>query len=210
MAAHCHHQIALNNWSDDPLANRESGLRFARQALQFGADDPVVLAYAGFVLGWFGEEIDAALRLVERALALNPSYALGWGRSGWLNVYAGRTEIAIDHFENALRLDPRGNRALQLTGIGMAHFFNKRFEEAWKKLVLSLEELPTYIATYRFLAACYAHMGRLREAGEVVERLRAMDPAVLERAEIAARFRNPEHRELYLSGLRLALGEQAP
>jgi pentatricopeptide repeat protein len=57
--------------------------------------------------------------------------------------------------------------------------------------------------TYRVLAACYAHMGRLDEAREIVRRLRAITPVVV---ESAMRYRNPEHRELYLSGLRLAAG----
>jgi class 3 adenylate cyclase len=50
----------------------------------------------------------------------------------------------------------------------------------------------------------YAHMGRLDDAREVVTRLRAVASLVIPDAR---RFRNPEHRELFLSGLRLAAGE---
>jgi hypothetical protein len=38
----------------------------------------------------------------------------------------------------------------------------------------------------------------------MVRRLRAITTVVVERA---TRYRNPEHRELYLSGLRMAVGE---
>ena len=55
--------------------------------------------------------------------------------------------------------------------------------------------------TYRILASCYAHMGRLDEAREIVGRLCAITPAVM---EPGTRYRNPELRELFLSGLRLA------
>jgi hypothetical protein len=58
--------------------------------------------------------------------------------------------------------------------------------------------------TYRVLASCDAHMGRLDDAREIVRRLRAITPAVM---EPATGYRNPELRELYLSGLRLAAGE---
>ena len=58
--------------------------------------------------------------------------------------------------------------------------------------------------SYRLLAACYAHMGRLDDAREVVERLRAFTPVIV---PPALPIRNPEHRELVLSGLRLAAGE---
>jgi hypothetical protein len=47
-------------------------------------------------------------------------------------------------------------------------------------------------------------MGRFGEAREIVRRLRAITPVVVEGA---TRFRDPDHRELFLSGLRLAAGE---
>jgi len=40
----------------------------------------------------------------------------------------------------------------------------------------------------------------------IVERLRAISPVVVPDASF---LRNPEHRELFLSGLRLAVGEAA-
>jgi hypothetical protein len=47
-------------------------------------------------------------------------------------------------------------------------------------------------------------MGRLDDAREIVERLRALTPVVLPGL---VPYRNPEHRDLFLSGLRLAAGE---
>jgi len=47
-------------------------------------------------------------------------------------------------------------------------------------------------------------MGRLDEAGEVIRQIRTITPLVM---PTAAHWRNPEHRELFLSGLRLAVGE---
>jgi len=61
------------------------------------------------------------------------------------------------------------------------------------------------LETYRYLAACYAHMGRLDEAREVVARMRAVTSVIVPNASY---LRNAEHRELYLSGLRLAAGEE--
>ena len=81
----------------------------------------------------------------------------------------------------------------------------RRFDQAATKLLASLEQIPTFAVTYRFLASCYAHMGRLDEARAIVERLRAITPVVL---PTVIPYRNPEHRELFLSGLRLAMGEE--
>jgi hypothetical protein len=50
-------------------------------------------------------------------------------------------------------------------------------------------------------------MGQLEEAREIIKRLRAITSvAIPPNARI---LRNPEHRELFLSGLRLAAGEAA-
>jgi adenylate cyclase len=207
LMANCYHKIDGHGWTDDPAATRREGLRLARQALLSAADDPAVLNYAGLVLGWFGEDIDASIQLVERSLALHPSYADGWRRSGQLNLYAGRTATAIQQLGTSLSLDPRGNRGVRLSHTGVAQFFDRHFDEALKKFLLAIGENPSIITAHRFLAACYAHLGRLREAHDAVERLRAMNPAVWPNT---VPYRNPEHRELFLSGLRLALGEEAP
>ena len=71
-------------------------------------------------------------------------------------------------------------------------------------LLLSLQEKPNWVPTYRFLAACYAQMGRHEEAGEAIKRVRALSNVVV---PAATHWRNAEHRDLYLSGLRLAAGE---
>jgi adenylate cyclase len=156
------------------------------------------------VLGFFGENVDAAVALMDRSLALNPSFAEGWYDSAVLRNFAGQPDLAITHFETSLRLNPRDRKARHLTGIGVAHFLNRRFDEAETKFVISLEELPTWAVTYRFLASCYAHMGRLGEAQGIVARLRTITPVVVPKL---VPFRNPEHCELLLSGLRLAAGD---
>jgi adenylate cyclase len=89
--------------------------------------------------------------------------------------------------------------------IGQAHFFSRRFGEAVPKLLLAIQEDPNYPVPYRSLAACYAQMGRLDDARDIVSRLRGITPAVL--ADVGY-LRNPGHRELFLSGLRLAAGEE--
>ena len=164
-------------------------------------DDPDVLAYSGFALGYFGEDISLAMALIDRALKLNANFARGWFWSGWVRLYAGEGETAIKHFETSVRLSPRDRWAIHLTGIGIAHFFAHRFDEAAAKLRVSLEEIPGHATTYRFLAACYAHMGKLDDARNILERLRALTPVIM---PSLTNFRNPEDRALLLAGLRSA------
>jgi adenylate cyclase len=104
-------------------------------------------------------------------------------------------------FEKYLRLSPRERLLGYLNGIGISLFLCRRFEEASASLHESLEWLPNNTLTSRFLAASYAHLGRLDEAREIARRL---GPAFL---DDGLRFQNLEQRELYLSGLRLASSE---
>ncbi|HMD66251.1 MAG TPA: tetratricopeptide repeat protein [Stellaceae bacterium] len=204
LAAHSHQFLAANDWADDRETNRRKGLDLARRALRFAPDDPDVLAFAGFTIGFLGDDINVAIRLIERSLALNPSFARGWLLSGILRNLAGDPDLAIEHFATSLRLSPRDRIGNPGTGLGAAHFFSRRFDDAAAILLSSLEQAPTFAVTYRFLASCYAHMGRLDEAREIVKRLRAITPVVV---PSVIPYRNPEHRELFLSGLRLAAGE---
>jgi tetratricopeptide (TPR) repeat protein len=155
------------------------------------------------VLAQFGEDIGAMIGLVDRALALNRSFARGWYVSGNLRAWAGQPDIVIEHVETSLRLSPRERIGDPLAVMGVAYFCKRQFDEAASKLLLAIQDNPGSSLTYRFLAACYAHMGRLDEARATVAKLRALTPLVVPRDQP---WRNPEHRELFLSGLRLAAG----
>jgi len=203
-AAFCCHRLLLDGRSEDPVADRRKGADFARRALEVAGDDPGILANAAQALAYFGADIGAMMVLVDRALVLNPSFARGWHISGALRNWAGQPDVAIEHIEAALRLSPRARVGTPLLQIGYAHFFSRRFDEAVPKLLLAIQEDPSFPSPYRTLAACYAHMGRLDDAREIVTRLRAITSLVV---PDLSQYRNAEHRELYLSGLRLAAGE---
>jgi tetratricopeptide (TPR) repeat protein len=202
--AFCYMRRCQDGRSQDQETDSRTGTDLARRALQVAGDDPGTLVNAALALAYFGDDIGAMMALADRALVLNPSFARGWNISGALRWYAGQPEIAIEHAEAALRLSPRARIGVVYGLIGSAHFLARRFDEAVPKLLLAIEEDPTYPDQYRYLAACYAHMGRLDDARELVERLRTLTPVIV---PPHLPLRNPEHRELFLSGLRLAAGE---
>jgi adenylate cyclase len=205
LAGSCRSSLDVAGWVDDAGANRDEALRLTRRALAAGRDDPNVLAYGAYVLAYFGEDIIAAIALIDRCLELNPSFAVGWWRSGWLRLWAGQSDLAIEHFETGLRLSPRVRIHDPLLGIGVGHFFARRYDEARTMLLRSMHENPNWVPAYRFLASCYAQMGRLGDAREIIGRLQSLTDVIVPHA---THWRNLEHRELYLSGLRLAAGER--
>jgi tetratricopeptide (TPR) repeat protein len=200
----CCHRLVIDGRSDDPPADRRKGVDFARRALDIGADDPEILAYAALVLASFGEDIGAMTALVDRALAFNPNYARGWGISALLRLWAGQLDLAVEHVNTALRLSPLAKVNPTFLILGGAHFFSRRFDAALPELLRAIQDDPGFPIPYRLLASCYAHLGRLDDAREVVRRLRTITPVVVSDGGMP---RNPSHRELLLSGLRLAAAD---
>jgi adenylate cyclase len=205
LAATCSFRKLLDGHSEDREADRLKSADFARRALVVACDDPGILVHAAQALAYLGEDIGAMMALVDRALALNPSFARGWHVSGVLRNWAGESEIAIEHLSVALRLSPRARVGAVPAQIGIALFFARRFDEAVPNLLLAIQDDPEHPAPYRHLAACYARMKRPDEAREIVNRLRAITPVVVPNP---LPYRKAEHRELLLSGLRLAAGEE--
>jgi TolB-like protein len=205
-ASVCYFRLVYDSHSEDPRADGRKAVELARRSLQVGGEEPGTLANAALVLAYFGEDIGAMLALIDRALMLTPSFARGWYLSGVVRNWAGQSEIAVEHVERSLRLSPRIRTGWALAVIGAAHFQGRRFDEAVPKFLLAMQEDASYPDLFRYLAACYAQMGRVDDARAVVTRLRAIASVVVPPAK---HLRIPEQRELFLSGLRLAADETA-
>jgi len=173
-AAHCSFRLHVDGRTEDPSAYALKGAEFARRALEVAGDDPSILAEVPLALAYFGEDIGAMIALIDRALALNSNFARAWLISGILRNFAGQPDVAIEHLGISLRLSPRARVGHPSFHLGFAHFPARRFDEALPKLLLAIQEDPGSSHTYRFLAACYAHMGRLDDAQETIKRLRAI------------------------------------
>jgi adenylate cyclase len=202
-AAFCQCRLVLDGRSEDPVADRRKGSGFAERALQVAGDDSGVLANAAWALAYCGEDIVTMMRLVDRALMLNPNHARGWHISGVLRMWAGHLDDGIERVERSLRLSPRSRVASAAFVKGYAYFASHCFDEAVAQLLMAIHEAQDAPHPYRVLAACYAHMGRFADAREIVRRLRAITAVVLDDAHY---LRNREHREFFLAGLRLAMG----
>src|SRR6516164_8782600 len=115
-AAFCYYRLLLDGRSDDPAVDCLKGADFAQRALKIAGDDPDVIVNAALALSYFGEDIDAMIALVDRALALSPNFARGWHVSGILRLFAGQPDPAIERAETALRLSPRARVGTSLAG----------------------------------------------------------------------------------------------
>jgi adenylate cyclase len=119
-------------------------------------------------------------------------------------MWAGQPEIAVERLQTSIRLSPRHANATNPVLFGLAHLFGRRFDDAITCFLTALASMPRNPEVHRYLAACYALTGRMEEARQIIDRLRAITSITVPRI---VSFRDPEHRELFLSGVRLAAGE---
>jgi TolB-like protein/class 3 adenylate cyclase len=202
-SAHCYMLLDPFLAPAERADNRERGAERARSALAAQSTDPMVLGMAAGVLAYFGEDIGTCIELINEALRECPGAANLWRWGGWINVFAGETDIAIEHFEKALRLSPRDPwTGTSLVGIGLSHLLMNRFEAASSKMQSGLEQSPFFTWGYPMLAACLGHLGQTTAAQRAIARLGSIAPN--SDASNFSYLRKPDHRELMLAGLRLA------
>jgi adenylate cyclase len=166
----------MYNATQAPTGDRCRALQLAERAAILDSDDALVLT-ARCAVHMMAREFDLAEALLTRALALDPTSAWAWGRSGWLNAYLGHSEVAIEHFSRAIALDPNSaSTANNLVGIGSANFDAGRYDAAasWMRKAL-LEQPGTWWAN-RTLSVSYARLGERQRGLESLAALRRYCP----------------------------------
>jgi TolB-like protein/class 3 adenylate cyclase len=206
MAARCYVQRKAGGWVTDRDQEIGETARLARRAAQLGKDDSIALGTAGFALAWVVGAVEEGATLVERALALNPNFAWGWGFSGWINVWLGKPEMANEHLACALRLSPHDPLSLTYqTAMACAQFFNGRYAEAWSWAETAMRDRPDYAFPHCIGAASGALAGRMTEAKKTMARLRELMPN-LRISNLSELFplRRPQDVSNFADGLRKA------
>jgi TolB-like protein/AraC-like DNA-binding protein/tetratricopeptide (TPR) repeat protein len=176
LAGWCRGQLVMNNATKVPDAEKRCALRLAARAAILDSDDPLVLT-ARCAVHTMAGEFDVADALLSRALALDPTSAWAWGRSGWLNSYRGNCKAAIEHFGRAISLDPRSSsKANSCVGMGSAHFGAGRYDQAAFWMRKALLQQPSTLWANRTLSVSYARLGEPRKATESLLALRRYCP----------------------------------
>ena len=178
MAAWCYVVRKTNGWMGDLVQSVAETKRLARRATELGREDAVALCWGGYALAYVAGDVDAGLAFIDQALALNPNLAAAWSYSGWVRIFLGEHQSAIDRFERALRLSPRDPSLFHTrTGVAYANFLAGHYDKASSAVRDALRD-QVWGGGLRVLAASKALAGQLEEAREAVDRLLQLDPAV--------------------------------
>ena len=205
MAAWCYGSRKINAWVSDHSREIAETARLARRAAELGPEDAVALSRGAHALALVVGDLEAATTLVDRAVTLNPNLWGAWHASGWVRVYRGEPEVAIEHFARAMRLSPLDPRAVSLqAGTAFAHFLARRYDTASSWAEKAMWAQTNYRTPIRIAAASHALAGRLAEARKAMARLRELDPAMPVANVEWAQLRRPEDLARLEDGLRKA------
>lgn len=123
------------------------------------------------------DEQDEAMAAFQRAVEINPSYALAYANMGHVLMTQGRSDQAMDLIEYAMRLSPRDpHRSTWLSFLGEAEVELGRYSEAIAHLNEALSLHHDDPRSLRGLAAAHALSGRLDEGRRYLDSLRESAP----------------------------------
>ena len=193
----------LWGYSNDPQFDRKEAVRLVRLALNSDHSDPDTLALAAVISAFMVGDSESEIEMADRAAALNPNSYSAWLHRGWVYRVAGLPEEAVRSFERSVRMSPVDPLLYaSFTGMGYAFIELGRFDEAILAGKKAQRQNPSWSATYRCLAAAFAHLGRDAEAREAAARVLELDPAFTISAWIARGGQS--NAKLLIEGLRKA------
>lgn len=202
-ASWCHFWGFANNWTDEIEKCRQEAYDFINVALRLDPHDPAVLSIAALSETAIRHDLDAARAYVEKAVQLDPNFAWGWNRSGYVQLYLDNLDTALSHFDRAARLSPfdplNFNRYV---GAGLAHYCAGRYEEAVRHADAARVERPGLPWAYRVLAAAHAELGNATEANRAARMLLANAPRLtVAQVMESMPFRRRDIAERFAAGL---------
>jgi TolB-like protein len=205
LAAYCYAVRRNQGWASDLEAETAEGLRLIERATEIGKDDSNVMWMAARVMWHLAQDAHRARELGYQSLQLNPNSAIALAITAWAEVHLGNSRKSIELCLRAERLNPRDPRGWMIaTSFGIAHFVERRFDQAAACFEKALVHNPRFTIALRDLAASYAMLGEKEKAAAAVQKVLEIEPQLtLTKLRERTRF-YAENWQGFAEGLRLA------
>jgi len=157
-------------------------------------------------LAYVADLVEDGDALIENALALNPNLAWAWLFSGWVKVWLGEPETAIERELRAMRLSPHDPHTFNMqAAIAAGHFLAGRYDEALSWAKISKRAQMNAPLQPLVTAASAALSGDDAEAEVAMAHIRRMAPDLrLANLKDFVPTRRPEDFARWSDGLRKA------
>jgi len=166
-----------HGWSSSLEHAQAEALRHARMAVRLDPHDAESLATLARWTAMYTGDYREARQLAERAIALDPHSARVWRSSGFIYLYMGEAELALDHLRHGLRFHPRDIWVHESwSGVALAQLTLGRDEEAVASARMAVQLNPRYALALRIFAAALAMTGHIEDAKDVMRQHRDIDP----------------------------------
>jgi len=207
MAAWCYCLRKINDWMTDREQEIAETARLARRAVALGRDDSAALAAGGYALTYVVGDLDDGAAFIDRALGINVNLAAAWYQSGWVSIWLGEPDVAIEHLARAMRLSPLDPLIVTMqAATAHAHVFAGRYDVGASLAGMALRDRPDDTNALLIATASNGLAGRLEQAHKALARLRLLHPTlrVSNLRDRLGPYRRPEDVARYEEGLRKA------
>jgi adenylate cyclase len=194
----------LYGWKPREIALARA-LEAAQKAVVLDSDDAWAHFALGFVYGMTRRAEEAVVEH-EKALALNPNFALAYTYQGSALAYLGRGEEALLKIDASERLSPRGLfQGVNNVCRAAAHFSAEQHRDAVSCARKSILDSPGIVTGYRMLVVNCALIGEIDEARAALGIVKRLQPDISLRwiAE-SVLFTRERDRQNIIEGFRLA------
>jgi adenylate cyclase len=166
-------------WSSRELeANQKAASALAIRATELDENDPWAHLALGYV-AFFRRRIDIAAEEFLHALSLNPNFAAAHGYLGFALAHDDRTDEAISHCEQAIRMSPHDPQNVIFTaGLAVAHYLAGRYSEAVAFGRKAVQMRNGWTGGHRTYIASLAQAGQIEEARAALARLKELQPNI--------------------------------
>ncbi len=199
VAAWCY--FAKSLWEGSMPADFVAPMLLHAQAVRsLQTEDAGTLAHGAIALALATKDYGAAMEMIDRAIALNPSSAHAHGHGSVIATWAGLSDKSIALSQQALRLSPFDPLSVMpLAGQAGAHVLRGDYAQGLVFARRALAVYPNHTPSCLLTIVCLVRLGRLGEAMAFARDFSAVFPSyrIIAQAPVLGMFVD----ELRLAGL---------